>query len=184
MCATMAVPPEYILNWYKPDVICRSGHLKEVTLLMTLIYTSQHTVYFTTNLKPERRSNEDKYLRRRSKAARNQWYRQQSHTLCHYIWNIHWISIYMGDRIAVLPPNSSLITVQQLWGEHEGRSLLNYEPQMSLLQVKALAWPILILSRRIMEKASMTLQTSARRHSEPGFKNPCVHGYHGCGERQ
>ena len=76
----------------------------------------------------------------------------------------------MGDRIAVLPPNSSLITVQQLWGEHEGRSLLNYEPQMSLLQVKALAWPILILSRRIMEKASMTLQTSARRHSEPGYK--------------
>ena len=62
----------------------------------------------------------------------------------------------MGDRIAVLPPNSSLITVQQLWGEHEGRSLLNYEPQMSLLQVKALAWPILILSRRSMEKASMT----------------------------
>ena len=181
----MVVPPEYILNWYKLNVICRSVYLKEVSLLrLTLIYTSQHTVSFTTDLKPERRSNEDKYLKKRSKAARNQWYRQQSHTLCHYIWNIHWISIYMGDRIAVLPPNSSLITVQQLWGEHEGRSLLNYEPQMSLLQVKALAWPILILSRRTMEKASMTLQTFTRLHSEPDYKSSQVHDCHRCGERQ
>ena len=62
----------------------------------------------------------------------------------------------MGDRIAVLPPNSSLITVQQLWGEHEGRSLLDYEPQMSIVRCEAMEWTALMLSRRGMEKASVT----------------------------
>ena len=149
------------------------------------MYTSQHTVSFTTHLKPERRSNKDKYLRKRSKGDRNQWNRQQSHTLCQYIHETfieHW---YMGGGTVVLPPNSSLVTVRQLWWEHEGRSPLDYELQISIVRSEALAWPILVPSRRSMEKASMvTWQTSARRHSEPGFKNPCVHGYHGCGERQ
>ena len=79
--------------------------------------------------------------------------------LTHYVTYIHDSLIehrYMGDRTAVLPPNSSLITAQQLWGEHEGRSLLDYEPQMSIVRCEALAWLILMLSRRSMEKASMT----------------------------
>ena len=149
----MIVPPEYILNWYELNVICRWGHLKEASLLrLALIYTSQHTVSFTSYLKPQRRSNKDKHLRTRSKGARNQRSRQHSHMPCHYIHEVFIEYWYMGDRAAILPPNSSLIMVRQLWWEHEGRSLLNYKPQMSIPQGEALAWPILMLSRRSMRK--------------------------------
>ena len=61
-------------------------------LRLTLIYTSQHTVSFTTDLKPERRSNEDKYLKKRSKAAE---INDIDSSLTHYV------TIYMKNSLNI-----------------------------------------------------------------------------------